>query len=120
MSAQLAVVWTLILQSESEGPTLISCAAKLLEGDLHIQNSFSRLSGARPQRILVADMATKDQVPSIGIDKRYILPGVQVASGAYNLTNRLLLPTPAANMERLGLQPQSMQAPGQGKFRNMA
>jgi hypothetical protein len=32
--AQLAVVWTLILQSESEGPALISCAAKLLKGDL--------------------------------------------------------------------------------------
>jgi hypothetical protein len=31
-AAQLAVVWTLILQSESEAPTLISCAAKLLEG----------------------------------------------------------------------------------------
>jgi hypothetical protein len=33
-SEQLAVVWTLILQSESEGPTLIACAAKLLEGTL--------------------------------------------------------------------------------------
>jgi hypothetical protein len=48
------VVWTLILQSKSEGPTLISCAAKLLKGDLHLQISFSRLRGARPQRILVA------------------------------------------------------------------
>ncbi|HEX5864381.1 MAG TPA: hypothetical protein VF014_09025, partial [Casimicrobiaceae bacterium] len=35
---QLAVVWTLILQSESEGPTLISCAAKLLKGDLLFPN----------------------------------------------------------------------------------
>jgi hypothetical protein len=48
------VVWTLILQSEPEGPTLISCAAKLLKGDLHIQISFSRFRGARSQRILVA------------------------------------------------------------------
>jgi len=31
---QLAVVWTLILQSEPEGPTLISCAARLLRGGL--------------------------------------------------------------------------------------
>ena len=31
---QPAVVWTLILQSEPEGPTLISCAAELLKGGL--------------------------------------------------------------------------------------
>src|SRR3954468_10883994 len=32
---QLAVVWTLILQSEPEGPTLISCAARLPGAALH-------------------------------------------------------------------------------------
>ena len=61
---QLAVVWTLILQSEPEGPTLISCAAKLLKGDLHIQISFSRLRGARPHKILVADMLTPSEMCS--------------------------------------------------------
>ena len=29
---QLQVVWTLALQPESEGPTLISCAVRLLSG----------------------------------------------------------------------------------------
>ena len=57
-----------------------------------------------PQRILVADMATEDQVPSIVIDKSYILPGVQVAFAAYNLGNELRVLMPVANMKRLGLR----------------
>jgi hypothetical protein len=57
-----------------------------------------------PQRILVADMAAKDQVLSAVIDKGYILPGVQVASAAYSLGNELRLPVPVANIERLGLR----------------
>jgi hypothetical protein len=39
--AQLVAVWTLILQSEPEGPALISCAARLLEGVLHGHTSFA-------------------------------------------------------------------------------
>ena len=35
-------VWTLILQSEPEGPTLISCAARLLKGDSQISSSRRR------------------------------------------------------------------------------
>lgn len=50
MSAQLAVVWTLILQSESEGPTLITCAAKLLKGDSYIFESPSRAVVAHDPR----------------------------------------------------------------------
>jgi hypothetical protein len=56
------------------------------------------------QRILVADMATKDQVLSTVIDKSYILPGVQAASAAYNLDNELRLRMLVANLERLGLR----------------
>jgi hypothetical protein len=44
---QLAVVWTLILQSESEGPSLISCAARLLRFGLYIRASSPRRRGAR-------------------------------------------------------------------------
>ena len=43
---QLAVVWTLILQSEPEGPTLISCAARLPGVDRYMTPS-SRRRGAR-------------------------------------------------------------------------
>src|SRR5512144_2046349 len=39
--AQLVAVWTLILQSEPEGPALISCTARLLEGVLHGHTSFA-------------------------------------------------------------------------------
>src|SRR4051812_20576088 len=42
---QLAVVWTLILQSEPEGPTLISCAARLPGVDRYMTPS-SRRRGA--------------------------------------------------------------------------
>ncbi len=44
---QLAVVWTLILQSEPEGPTLISCAARLPGVDRYMTPS-SRRRGAQP------------------------------------------------------------------------
>src|SRR3954466_3470159 len=44
---QLAVVWTLILQSEPEGPTLISCAARLPGVDRYMIPS-SRRPGAQP------------------------------------------------------------------------
>jgi hypothetical protein len=37
---QLTVVWTLILQSESEGPTLISCAARLLRVGTSLHQSL--------------------------------------------------------------------------------
>src|SRR3954467_5256239 len=43
---QLAVVWTLILQSEPEGPTLISCAARLPGVDRYMTPS-SRRRGAQ-------------------------------------------------------------------------
>src|SRR3954447_8754095 len=43
---QLAVVWTLILQSEPEGPTLISCAARLPGVDRYMIPS-SRRRGAQ-------------------------------------------------------------------------
>jgi hypothetical protein len=39
------VVWTLALQPESEGPSLISCAAWLLQAA--ITASFPRLRGAQ-------------------------------------------------------------------------
>src|SRR4051794_8069542 len=39
---QLAVVWTLILQSEPEGPTLISCAARLPGVDRYMTPSLRR------------------------------------------------------------------------------
>jgi len=45
--AQLAVVRPLILQSESEGPTLISCAARLHPSWLYITASSSRRRGAQ-------------------------------------------------------------------------
>jgi hypothetical protein len=46
MLERLVAVWTQILQSEPEGPSLISCAARLLKDDSHLQISSSRRRGA--------------------------------------------------------------------------
>src|SRR3984893_9479308 len=43
---RLVAVWTLILQSEPEGPALISCAARLLRSDSTLPISSSRRRGA--------------------------------------------------------------------------
>ena len=43
---QHPVVWTPSLHSGSEGPTLISCAARLLQVSSYIATSFSRRRGA--------------------------------------------------------------------------
>ena len=43
---QLPVVWTLTLQPESEGPNLISCAARLLQLTMLLV-SFPRRRGAQ-------------------------------------------------------------------------
>src|SRR5262249_21270917 len=50
---QLAVVWTLILQSEPEGPALISCAARLHRVGCHsyMVASSLRRRGARSSAI---------------------------------------------------------------------
>src|SRR4051794_41124388 len=45
---QLAVVWTLILQSEPEGPTLISCAARLPGVDRYMTPSSRRRGAPLP------------------------------------------------------------------------
>lgn len=54
------VVWTLILQSDSEGPTLISCAAKLLKGD----STFSNLLLAPSWRTTPKDLGRGHVVSS--------------------------------------------------------
>jgi hypothetical protein len=50
---QLAVVWTLILQSESEGSALIFVQQNHSKVIRHFRISFSRRRGPRPQRIVV-------------------------------------------------------------------
>jgi hypothetical protein len=54
---QLAVIWTLILKSESEGPALISCAARLLQGGLLHRKLLSA-----PSRRTIIGIAHHDHV----------------------------------------------------------
>src|SRR5215510_4075898 len=68
---QLQVVWTLTLQPESEGPTLISCAVRLLSGGhlgllsapswrtvIGVAHHFWRLPSPPPWKLLASDVSS--------------------------------------------------------------
>ena len=60
---QLAVVWTLILQSEPEGPTLISCAARLPGVDRYMIPSSRRRGAQWSRRLASYSVSTFPSAP---------------------------------------------------------